>query len=285
MEEELHVDGPVYGFIGLGQMGGPMAGHAPAALVYDVAEAAVEALVAQGAKAAASPAEVAAAADVISVMVRDDAQVEAVFAAMADALRPGTVVAVHSTILPSTAERLAERAAELGVELVDAPVSGSAFGAIAGTLAVMVGGSAEAFARVSGPFSSWSGLALHVGPVGAGTRAKLARNILQFVGFTAAAEAQRLAEAAGVSLRKLGRIVRHSDSVSGGPGSVILRPTTAPMAPDDPLYDAMRHALELGEKDLALAFDLAEELGVDLPLARLAAPLLAEALGVPEEKS
>ncbi|GAB2821758.1 NAD(P)-dependent oxidoreductase [Actinocorallia aurea] len=276
---------PVYGFVGLGQMGGPMAAHGPAAIVYDVSPDAVAQLVAKGAKAAAGPAEVAAAADVISVMVRDDAQVEAVFEAMAPALRPGSVVAVHSTIRPRTAEALAERAAALGVEVVDAPVSGSAFGAIAGTLAVMVGGSEEAYARVQGPFTAWSGLALHVGPVGAGTRAKLARNILQFTGFAAAAEAQRLAEAAGISLRRLGRIVRHSDSVSGGPGSVILRGTTDPMAPDDPLYDAMRHALALGEKDLSLAFDLADELGVDLPLTRMAAPLLAAALGIPEEES
>ncbi|RAY16331.1 NAD(P)-dependent oxidoreductase [Actinomadura craniellae] len=285
MQEEQDARGPVYGFIGLGQMGGPMAAHVPAPIVYDVSPAAVEPLVAGGARAASGPAEVAASADVISVMVRDDAQVDAVFAEMAEALRPGTVLAVHSTIRPRTAEALAERARRLGVDVVDAPVSGSVFGAVAGTLGVMVGGSAEAFARVEGPFSSWSGLVLHVGPVGAGTRAKLARNILQFVGFAAAAEAQRLAEAAGVSLRRLGRIVRHSDSVSGGPGSVILRPTTAPMTPDDPLYDAMRHALALGEKDLSLAFDLADELGVDLPLARMAAPLLAEALGVPEERS
>ncbi|MEO5875340.1 MAG: NAD(P)-dependent oxidoreductase [Streptosporangiaceae bacterium] len=285
MEAEQDVQGPVYGFIGLGQMGGPMAAHAPAAVVYDVSPEAVESLVAKGAKAAADPAEVAAAADVISVMVRDDAQVDAVFAAMREALRPGTVLAVHSTIAPRTAEELAERARPLGVDVVDAPVSGSVFGAIAGTLAVMVGGSAEAFARVEEPFSSWSGLVLHVGPAGAGTRAKLARNILQYAGFAAAAEAQRLAEAAGISLRRFGRIVRHSDSVSGGPGSVILRPTTAPMESDDPLYDAMRHALALGEKDLALAFEMAAELGVDLPLTRLAAPLLAEALGVPEEQS
>ncbi|MDX6741986.1 NAD(P)-dependent oxidoreductase [Actinocorallia sp. A-T 12471] len=274
---------PVYGFVGLGQMGGPMAAHGPAAIVYDVSPQAVEPLVAKGAKAASGPAEVAAAADVISVMVRDDAQVDAVFAAMAPALRPGTVLAVHATIRPSTAEALAERARPLGVEVVDAPVSGSVFGAVGGTLAVMVGGSDEAFARVKGPFAAWSGLVLHVGPVGAGIRAKLARNILQYTGFAAAAEAQRLAEAAGISLRRLGRLVRHSDGVSGGPGSVILRGTTAPMEPDDPLYDAMRHALDLGEKDLALAFDLADELGVDLPLTRTAAPLLPAALGIPEE--
>ena len=271
-----------YGFVGLGQMGGPMASHVPNAVVYDTRPEAVEPLVAKGAKAAAGLAELAASCDLISVIVRDDAQVEEVFAAMSEALRPGTVIAVHATIRPRTAEALADRARPLGVEVVDAPISGSVFGAAAGTLAVMVGGSEEAFARVKEPFGFWSGLVLHVGQVGAGTKAKLARNLLQYIGFAAAAESQRLAEAAGISLRRLGRIVRHSDSVSGGPGSVILRPTTAPMSQDDPLYEVMEHAAALGEKDLGLAFELAGELGVDLPLARMAFDRLAAGLGLPE---
>jgi len=124
---------------------------------------------------------------------------------------------------------------------------------------------------------------VHVGPVGSGTRAKLARNLLQFVTFAAAGEAQRLAEAAGISLRRLGQIIRHSDAITGGPSSVFLRPTTAPMAPDDPLFGALAHAAVLGEKDLALALELGRQLGVDLPMAGYAYDHLAAALGVPDD--
>ena len=122
---------------------------------------------------------------------------------------------------------------------------------------------------------------MHMGPVGAGTRAKLARNLLQFAAFTAAAEAQRLAEAAGVDLRKLGRVVRHSDAVTGGPGAIMLRPTTAPLDADDPLQEILEHVRALGEKDLSLALDLGAELGVDLPMARLALASFAAGLGLP----
>lgn len=272
---------PVYGFVGLGQMGGPMAARLTSPIVHDARKEAMAPLVEQGARAAADPAEVAATADLISIMVRDDAQVDAVFTAMSGELRPGTVLAVHSTIAPGTAEALAARAEPYGVEVVDAPVSGGFMGAHDGTLAVMVGGSEQAFARVEKPFGAWANLVLHMGPVGAGTRTKLARNLLHFVAFTAAAEAQRLAEAAGVSLRRLGRVVRHSDAITGGPGAIMIRPSTAPLDPADPLYDIMCHTRALGEKDLSLALGLAAELGIDVPLGRLALERFGPGLGLP----
>jgi 3-hydroxyisobutyrate dehydrogenase-like beta-hydroxyacid dehydrogenase len=122
---------------------------------------------------------------------------------------------------------------------------------------------------------------VHMGPVGAGTRTKLARNLLTFAAYTAAAEAQRLAEAAGLDLRKLARVVRHSDSVTGGPGSIMLRDTTAELASGDEWHDVLAHTRDLGEKDLTLALELADALGVDLPLTRLALRDLAQGLGVP----
>jgi 3-hydroxyisobutyrate dehydrogenase-like beta-hydroxyacid dehydrogenase len=274
------------GFIGLGQMGAPMAGHLVrhGLVVYDTRAEAMNPLVEAGARAAASPAQVASAAAVISVMVRDDDQVNEVVTEIIAAAQPGTVVAVHSTIHAETAVRLAERARPYEIEIVDAPVSGGFMGAAEGTLAVMVGGSEQAFARCAEPFRTWADLILHMGPVGSGTRAKLARNLLHFVAFTAAAEAQRLAEASGISLRKLGRIVRHSDAITGGPGAIMLRPTTAPLALDDELYDIMRHVRALGEKDLSLALELAGELDVDVPLARLSCERLAAGLGLPQGK-
>ncbi|GAA3822272.1 NAD(P)-dependent oxidoreductase [Sphaerisporangium flaviroseum] len=272
-----------YGFIGLGQMGAPMAGHLIdlGLIVYDTRPEAMAPLVEKGAQGAESPAAVTGPSRLVSIMVRDDEQVDDVVGEVLPAAAPGTVIAIHSTIRAETAVRLAERARPYGVEIVDAPVSGGYMGADAGTLAVMVGGTDAAFARCQEPFGTWANLVLHMGPVGAGTRTKLARNLLHFVAFTAAAEAQRLAEASGVSLRRLGRVVRHSDAVTGGPGAIMLRSTTAPLDREDPLHDIMRHVLALGEKDLSLALELAEELGVDTPLARLARERFAEGLGLP----
>ncbi|MFB4262371.1 NAD(P)-dependent oxidoreductase [Nonomuraea sp. GTA35] len=273
----------MYGFVGLGQIGAPMAGRlaGPGLIVYDVRAAAMAPLVERGALPAADLADVARA-ELISLMVRDDAQVNEVAATLIPASAAGTVIAVHSTIRAGTAVELAEAARPYGVEVVDAPVSGGFMGAAAGTLAVMVGASEAAFARVKEAFAAWAGLVLHMGPVGAGTRAKLARNLLHFVSFAAAAEAQRLAEAAGVPLGDLGRIVRHSDAVTGGPGALMLRDTTAPLPPGDPLREIMAHVLALGDKDLSLALGLAGELGVDTPLARLAHQRLAADLGLEE---
>ncbi|SNR76405.1 NAD(P)-dependent oxidoreductase [Actinomadura mexicana] len=270
------------GFIGLGQMGAPMATRLAGRglAVYDARAEAMAPLVKAGARAAKSVAEVAAHCDLVSVMVRDDAQVTEVGEEVLASARPGTVLAVHSTIRARTAEDLASRARRYGIEVVDAPVSGGFMGASAGSLAVMVGGTDEAFERCREPFGAWADLVLHMGPVGAGTRTKLARNMLHFISFTAAAEAQRLAEAAGVSLRKLGRVVRHTDAITGGAGSIMLRPTTAPLAPDDDLYDILRHTRDLGEKDLSLALELADELGVDAPLARIALDRFGAGLGL-----
>lgn len=276
------------GFIGLGQIGAPMARRWLAwpdgLTVFDVHAPATEPFAEGGAHVAASPAEVAARSAVISIMVRDDAQVTEVLAGpdgILSAARPGTVVAVHSTIEAETPARLAELAAAQGVDLVDAPVSGGFMGAHAGTLALMVGGSDEAFAKVTAPFALLGTLVAHLGPIGAGTRAKLARNLITFASMAAVGEASRLAEAAGVDLAKLGDVVRHSDKVTGGPGSTMLRSTTAPLDPADGLQPIFTHTRGLGEKDLQLALALGTEVGVDLPFAHLALEHLGGALGVP----
>jgi 3-hydroxyisobutyrate dehydrogenase-like beta-hydroxyacid dehydrogenase len=272
------------GFIGLGNIGAPMAQRLldwPGGLVVaDVRPEACEPFVANGASAVATATEVAAEADVISVMVRDDAQVADVVGGVLAAGRSGVVVAIHSTIAPGTAERLAEEAAPAGVAVVDAAVSGGPMGAAAGTLAVMAGGEEEAVDRCREPFGRWASLIEHFGPVGAGTRAKLARNLVTFVSYAAVGEAHRLAEAAGVDFLRLARIMRHTDGVTGGPSSVAVRASTAPLADDDPMLPFMSHGHQLGEKDLALALALAEELGVDLPLTAVAQAHLGEVFGV-----
>ena len=124
-----------------------------------------------------------------------------------------------------------------------------------------------------------------LGPVGSGTRAKLARNLLHFVAFTAAAEAQRLAEAAGIDLIELGKIVRHTDAITGGAGAIMLRNSTAPVAADDPWRPILEHVRALGEKDLTLALEIADQLDVETPLARLALARFGTGLGLPQKET
>src|SRR3546814_15387865 len=94
---------------------------------------------------------------------------------------------------------------------------------------------------------------VHFGPVGAGTRAKLARNLMHFIAYTGATEAQRLAEAAGLDLLKLGQVVRHSDAVTGGAGALMVRPTAAPLSPAHGLYHTFCPTRSLAAQDPPLA--------------------------------
>ena len=275
------------GYIGLGNQGAPMAKRLAdwpdGLIVFDVRTEAMTPLAELGAQLADKVADVAKA-DVISVTVLNDAQVREVVAELGEHAAPGTVIAIHSTIEPDTAPELAERLAPKGIHIVDAPVSGGAGAADKGELAVMVGASEEAYAAVKPVFKKWASLVVRPGEPGAGTRMKLARNMLTFIGFAASCEAMALAEASGIDLQKLGRVVRHSDAQSGGPGAIILRDDTRPLEPDHWLFDMFTHTRGLGEKDLSLALGLGEVVGVELPLAQVALQNLADGLGVPHTK-
>jgi 3-hydroxyisobutyrate dehydrogenase-like beta-hydroxyacid dehydrogenase len=275
------------GFVGLGNIGAAMAQRLldrPAPLlVHDVRAEATAPFVEKGARAVPLD-ELARECWVISVVVLTDGQVRDVVAQLLEHAAEGTIVAIHSTIEPNTAAELAEEAAVRGVHVLDAPVSGGAVGAAEGRLAVMVGGDRAAYDLAAPVFRAWAEVVVHLGPAGAGTRCKLARNLLTFAGFAAAAEASRLAEAAGIDLRKLAAVVRHSDAITGGPGATMIRATTAPLDPADGLRPVFEHTRALGEKDLAQALALGEQLGVDLPFAALALSSLADGLGVPHEE-
>jgi 3-hydroxyisobutyrate dehydrogenase-like beta-hydroxyacid dehydrogenase len=272
------------GFVGLGNIGKPMATRLVAwpdgLTVYDVQSDPLAEMEKLGARVAGSVAELASECGVICVMVNTDDQVREVMGEVLGAARSGTVVAVHSTISPDLPPRLEDLAGRHDLLFVDAPVSGGAMGADAGTLAIMVGGTDEAFAAVREPFALMGTEVVHCGPAGNGTAAKLARNLLHFVAFTATGEALRLAEAAGIDLVALGRIVRHTDSITGGPGAIMHRDTTAPLTPDDDWTSIFEHVLAIGAKDLAHAIELAGRLEVDVPMARYASEHLAEALGL-----
>jgi 3-hydroxyisobutyrate dehydrogenase len=273
------------GFVGLGNIGKPMALRLAAAPgielgVYDVAPEPVAELEQAGAKAADSVADLASRVDVLCVMVRDDDQVRDVLGEVLGVAGDRLTVVIHSTVAPSTPAHLEDTAIRHGVKLVDAPVSGGAMGAADGTLAIMVGGTDEAFEAARPALEVTGSKVVHAGPIGAGTKFKLARNLMHFVAFTAATEAQRLAEAAGLDLKELGAVVRHTDAITGGPGAIMHRETTAKLDPDDFWWGVFDHVRALGEKDLTFAIELADQLGVDVPMAREARERLAKGLGL-----
>ncbi|OSC31410.1 oxidoreductase [Mycobacterium vulneris] len=272
------------GYIGLGNMGAPMATKMiewPGGVtVYDIRTEAMTPLVEKGASLADSVADIAAA-DIVHITVLNDAQVREVVGELATHAKPGTVIAIHSTISDTTAVELAAEHTPRGIHIVDAPVSGGAAAAAKGELATMVGAEREVYEKIKPAFKHWAAMVVHAGEPGAGTRMKLARNMLTFTSYAAACEAMKLAEAAGLDLQALGRVVRHTDALTSGPGAIMVRDNMKDIEPDNFLYESFVHARGLGEKDLSLALALGQAVSVDLPLAQLAYQRLAASLGVP----
>ena len=144
----------------------------------------------QGARGAAAVADAVRDAEVVDIVVLDAAQVDAVTRGSGGVLAhaaPGAVVAVHSTVHPATVQGVAEAAPE-GVAVLDAPISGGVHGAETATLCVMVGGDPAVFERARPVFDSVGNLVVHVGPLGAGLGAKLARNLVGYIGMLSARE-------------------------------------------------------------------------------------------------
>lgn len=272
------------GYIGLGNMGAPMATKMTewpgGVTVYDIRTEAMTPLAEKGASLADSVADVAAA-DIIHITVLNDAQVREVVGELAAHAKPGTVIAIHSTISDTTAVELAAEHKPRDIHIVDAPVSGGAAAAAKGELATMVGAEREVYERIKPAFRHWAAMVIHAGEPGAGTRMKLARNMLTFTSYAVACEAMKLAEAAGLDLQALGRVVRHTDALTSGPGAIMVRDNMKDIEPDNFLYQSFVHARGLGEKDLSLALALGEAVSVDLPFAQLASQRLAADLGVP----
>jgi 3-hydroxyisobutyrate dehydrogenase len=261
------------GFVGLGNIGRPMALRLVE--TFDLAVHDVVPVDVPGAAVSSSVGDLASRSEVLCVMVRDDDQVRSVAAeVLASGAAP--VVVVHSTVSPSTPAELEA----MGLRVLDAPVSGGPMGADDGSLAIMVGGDEAAYAVAEPVLARMGSKVVHAGPLGAGTRMKLARNLIHFVAFTAVTEAQRLAEAAGLDLVELGKVVRHTDAITGGPGAIMYRDTSAPLDRDDFWWGVFDHVRALGEKDLSFAIELAATLGVDVPLAELARENLAKGLGL-----
>jgi 3-hydroxyisobutyrate dehydrogenase len=204
------------------------------------------------AKTAQSPAELAAASDLVCVCVRDDCDVEEVLAGAGgvfEGIGAGGVVAVHSTVHPDTCRRLAERARAVGAALVDAPVSGGGMGAAAGRLLVMVGGD-EATVEFCRPvFASYGDPVVHLGPVGAGQVTKLLNNVLFTAHLGTAASVLALGRQLGVDPLGL------ADVITRGSGNSFALERVA--AAGGTLDRIAGHAGHLLRKDVRLIADLA----------------------------
>ncbi len=263
------------GLIGTGLMGVPMARCILAAgfplTVWNRTPAKAQALEGDGARVAASAAEVAAEADLLVTMLADGPTVGDVLFAqgVADALRAGGVVADMSSIGVGEAREHAARLTERGVAHLDAPVSGGTVGAEVCSLAIMVGGEPEAFERVRPVFETL-GRAVLVGPAGAGQIAKLANQAIVANTIGAVAEALVLAERAGADPARV------REALAGGfAGSRILEVHGERMIARD---FAARGKVSTHIKDLKNAFDAAHEVGVELPYASVSQALFEAVL-------
>jgi 2-hydroxy-3-oxopropionate reductase len=253
------------GFIGLGIMGKPMslnllkAGHE--LVVLDLAKDAVAEVVAAGAKAAATPREVAERTDLIITMLPNGPQVKEVVLGehgVLEGARKGSVVVDMSSIAPLVSRELAARLAEKGVEMLDAPVSGGQPKAIDGTLSVMVGGPQAVFERCAPVLKAMAGSVVRTGDVGAGNVTKLANQVIVALNIAAMGEALVLATKAGVAPDLVYQAIR-----GGLAGSTVLD-AKAPLVMDRKFNPGFRINLHI--KDLANALETAHSLGVPLPL-------------------
>lgn len=249
------------GFIGLGIMGRPMAlnllkgGHQVS--VWARRAESMQPLLAAGAAAAASPADAAKGVELVISMVADAPDVAEVMRGVAQGAAPGLVAVDMSTIAPAAARKIGEELAAAGVDFLDAPVSGGEVGAIAGSLSIMVGGSAAAFARAKPAFDCLGKNVVHVGDSGAGQVTKAANQIVTGMGVMAVAEAFAFASKNGVDTGKVREAL-----LGGFAYSKILEYHGQRMLDRNfkPGFKSWMH-----EKDLNIVMQTAHELGLCLP--------------------
>ncbi|HEY1517337.1 MAG TPA: NAD(P)-dependent oxidoreductase [Solirubrobacteraceae bacterium] len=259
------------GFIGLGNMGGPMCGHLVAAgfevTAFDLDPGALARLRDAGARAAGSVAECAEGAEALITMLPAPPQVEQVLLGPGGAiagLEPGSVAIDMSTSSTAVGGRVAAAASERGIDVLDAPVAGQSIGAKAGTLAIYVGGDEAVFERAR-PLLQAMGdpdRIFHLGPSGAGYTVKLLLNLLWFIQSVAVGEALTVGVRAGVPLDRL-----HAALV-GSPANSVFLERDVRMVLDDGDYDDA-FPMRLVTKDLGLAVELARDTGVPVELTAL----------------
>ena len=266
------------GFIGVGNMGGPMCRNIikntnHEVVVYDQNPAAMAACA--GATLAASLADLATTCDVVITSLPMPAIVEQVVlgdGGLAAHMRPHTTYIDLSTNAPATARRLHEALTAKGIAMLEAPVSGGTVRAADGSITIMVGGDAATFDAQRPLLASFSGEVIHVGAIGMGSVAKLINNQLAFTNMATAAEGIMMGLAAGIDLDKLSQVILGSSGASSAYKGLMTRALTGNFA--------AAFALDLAHKDLRLSQQLADELGVPTPNGAATLNLLRAARGL-----
>jgi 3-hydroxyisobutyrate dehydrogenase len=267
------------GFIGLGNMGAPMAANLLTAghqvIGYDVVASAGAALAQRGGRAAAGAAEAAAAGEIVITMLPAGPQVRQVYLGPDGVIaraRRGALLIDCSTIDVETARAVAASAADSGFEMLDAPVSGGVIGAEAGTLTFMVGGEASAFARGESILQAMGKTIVHAGPAGNGQTAKICNNMILGASMIAVCEGFALAEKLGLPAQTLFDIASKSTSQCWAMTSYCPVPGPVPAAPSNRGY-APGFTAAMMLKDLRLAQQAAGATAAATPLGAAAANL------------
>ena len=250
------------GFIGVGNMGGPMCRNIIRntnhdVVVFDLNPAAIAACTALGATAGTSVAQIASTCDIVFTSLPMPRNVEDVTLGpdgIAANARPGTTYIDLSTNAPATARKVNDGMRAKGIAMLEAPVSGGTSRATDGTIVIMVGGDAKTFDAQLPLLKSFSGEVVHVGDIGMGSVAKLVNNMLAFCNAAAAAEALMIGAMAGIDLRKLQQVISNASGNSSAFRNISEKAFKGEFG--------ATFALDLAHKDLRLALELADELGV-----------------------
>lgn len=265
-------------FIGLGNMGGPMAGNLAKAgenvRGFDLAKANLDAAVANGVAAAASIADAVKGASIVVTMLPAGPQSRAVYDAVIPAAEKGALLIDCSTIDVESARAIATKASTAGFEMVDAPVSGGTVGAANATLTFMVGGSEAAFARAQPILSKMGKTIVHAGGPGNGQAAKICNNMILGISMIAVAEGFSLAAKLGLDAQKLFDISSKSSGQCWSMSSYCPVPGPVPASPANRDYKPGFTA-DMMLKDLKLAQAAAQTTGQATPLGAAAESLYA----------
>jgi 3-hydroxyisobutyrate dehydrogenase-like beta-hydroxyacid dehydrogenase len=244
-------------------------------VVFDLNAAALKECTDLGASAAASVAELAGRCDVVLTSLPIPSVVEEVTlgsGGVAESAKAGTVLIDLSTNSPETAKRVSEGMRNRGIAMLEAPVSGGTARAKDGTIVIMVGGDAPVYEQQLPLLKSFSGEVIHVGDVGMGSTAKLINNMLAFCNSAAAAEALMIGKRAGIDLLKLDAVIRNASGMSSGYANMATKALKGDFGPT--------FALDLAHKDLRLALEMADRLGVPGLIAPQVMSLMRMARGM-----
>lgn len=269
------------GFIGVGNMGGPMSANLSKAQhqvrAFDLSADAVAAAEANGATAAATVAEAVKDAEIVVTMLPAGAHVREVYLGDEGILKnvaPGALFIDSSTIDVATSRAVAAACKEAGFQMLDAPVSGGTGGAEAGTLTFMVGGEASAFERGQAAFDAMGKTIVHCGDAGAGQAVKACNNMILAVTMIGVSEGFNLADALGIDRQIVYNVCSTATAQSWALNTYCPVPGPAPASPANRDYQAGFTA-DMMLKDLRLAQDAAQQAGVSTPLGSEAQALYA----------